>query len=185
MLAGLNPEVDSIGIMTAWNPRSKAAKIEDNERATVRLRRDLRKGGLGRAISIGGMYEDLPEGSLLIPHITREFLLQMCMKYNQSTVIYGEKIDKDGEPGFHFEMLDRDGNIVTETDEPVTGKEEIYDAEKFYSYLKGKTPHQRGRKLRDPMIERTPRDPGPGNRRDREDPGNVPPTRKRFLIPFP
>jgi hypothetical protein len=178
MLAGLDDAVDTIGIISAWNPMGEKKSPKYNEMRTKKLRRDIRKGNLGRAISIGGFYFGASEGSLLIPHITREYLLKLCAKYDQDTVIYGEKVQRNGESEMKFEMLERDGQVRMEMAGPVTGKEEPLHGEESigYSYLRGKTPHPRGKAPRGPE-ERPGREP--------KYHGQVMPfQRKEFMIPF-
>jgi len=211
-LAGLNPRVSQVGIMTAWNPDSTSASPEENAKATKRLLSDLRKHGLGKPISIGGFYEELPEGSFLIPNVTREYMVMMCRKYGQSTVIYGERTGGVDEPGMLYEMVNRKGEVVLEASDPVSGIDELLekrDAEgkekEFwgYSYLRGKTPQPAGKTPKGPneqvrreyekdlALRSKPRKPTRRERgieeriRRREiEPGGVYPAVKPFVIPF-
>jgi len=162
ILKGLDPEVDTVGIMTAWNPQAKTESAEFNRKANAKLLKDLRSHGYG-PIKVGGHFQFIPEGSFLIPNMDRGLLIELCGKYDQWGVVYGEKfVSRDDKVGFRFEMLGEEGQEMTpsKTMFLTSGHEKIDEASTDFSFFKGDRP------------------------KPSKVPGQPPPGPKRFKIPF-
>lgn len=130
-LKGSRERIDTIGIMTAQNPKGEQAKPEFNKEQNKKLINYLRYLSLGH-YHIGGKFAGVKEDSLIINNIDKETLMKLGKHFGQSAVIYGERISED-EVLFYY--LDTESGesptepvsiILTEPDPKVTSREDMY-----------------------------------------------------------
>lgn len=89
ILRGIAPKINTIGFITAENPNGKQQTLSFNKNANLELEKELRLMNLGYH-KIKGNY-GMVEHSYAIPNIKKNELLELGRKYNQETVIFGEK----------------------------------------------------------------------------------------------
>jgi hypothetical protein len=88
MMHGLNPNVDSIGIITAENPwAQKDVSSYENKRRNDKLKGQIVKDKYGY-IPIRGKYGNF-ESPFIIQNISREKLIEYGRTFEQEAVIYG------------------------------------------------------------------------------------------------
>lgn len=137
ILRGVVPSIRSVGILTAENPDGNQETPEFNKRANKELIDDLMKMHLGFH-AIKGKY-GVEENSFLVPNIRYDEVLELGRKYDQESVIFGEKtyMEKDGETytGMVFRL------ILCETGE-IDSERSVFindnDLDDFYSEVKGR-----------------------------------------------
>jgi hypothetical protein len=89
ILRGVVPNVNTIGFITAENPNGKQQTMNFNKEANLNLEKELRLMNLGfhKIKDNYGMIEH----SYAIPNIRKNEILELGKKYEQETVIFGEK----------------------------------------------------------------------------------------------
>jgi len=147
MMMGDVPHIDSLGIMTAQNPRYKTTLDKkdgkpSNKDLNKHLWDHLRTAGYG-PIKTKGKFEGMWEDSFLIPHIAKDEMEVLGRRYGQAVVIWGEKkIADNGNPYFNFEWIefDEDGNAETTQTRPVSvaSFEDIQKRADMFSMIKGR-----------------------------------------------
>jgi hypothetical protein len=136
IMRGDVPSVNTIGILTAENPNANAISKSENEERMLELKEYVRSKGYG-FIKIKGRFNNNNENSLLIPNITKKDTIEFGEKYEQASVIYGEKrFDEDDKAYFHFEYIE-EGVTTDERDVSLAGME-IQNREDFYSMVKSR-----------------------------------------------
>lgn len=129
-LAGLEPNIESIGIITAENPMAQALSRRENKLRNIQLANDLREMGYG-FYQIRGKYGNL-ERPFVIPNIEREDIVNLGEKYGQDSVIWVIKTEK----GSLAELIETHG------DQAVVRSRVILplaaDVDDFYSIYKGR-----------------------------------------------
>ena len=126
-LMGGRESIQTVGILTAENPRGEQASAEFNEEANDKLMGDLRDMNLGYR-RIRGSFGS-KENSLLVPNITREEVVNFGRKYDQVSVIWGSKQDD----GMVFEYIESaDGETKQKRNVVLTG-DDVQSREDFYS----------------------------------------------------
>ena len=115
MMSRSVPIVNTIGIVTANNPRGQAPlptstdrqNRQENDRLNTQLRDDLRCRQY-QPIDCSGKTGDW-ERSLLVPNIRRDDLCALGRKYDQRAVIWGHRsVDDQGYPFFRFQYIQGD-----------------------------------------------------------------------------
>jgi len=132
-LKGARGSINSIGIMTAQNPNGVKAPEEENKKINEEFVKDLRDKGYGY-YHIGGRFEGVDEDSFVINNIDKKTLLSFAVKYNQASVIYGERISDDE---FLFYYLDSSSGesptdpvsmVLTHPNPEVTSRKDMYSS---------------------------------------------------------
>ena len=134
MMQGGVASVDSIGILTAENPYGQEATTQDNSIKMRQLKSQINSMGLG-FIKIGGSYE-MKENSLLVPNISKEQVIEMGLKYEQESVIFGEK--KESQEGYYFEWSYIQGEKTIQNRKISFSGMGIQDRNDFYSLVKSR-----------------------------------------------
>lgn len=135
-LRGLRPNISTVGIVTAENPKAVQASAEYNREKTAELVRYLSdaRHGYRRA---KGKYGNL-ENPVIITNISEGELLAIGARFNQDSVIFGKKVEEKDYTGMKFTMIgtysDNYGEILGESDVFVSRK----DAKDFYTEYKGR-----------------------------------------------
>ena len=134
ILTGKKNDIETVGIMTAWNPKTTQQEKDTNISRQNKLKKELRQSGYN-FIDISGMFE-IPEESILILNIPKQHLIHLGgpKKYNQTSVIYGRKVGRK----MVYDYLE-DGTIIQRMD-IVLGKESdaVKNLTDFFSLIKGK-----------------------------------------------
>ena len=134
ILSGKKNDIETVGIMTAWNPKSTESDEKDNIKNQNRLKSILRKNGYNFIDVIGqfGSTED----SLLIINIPKQHLIKLGSPemFNQSSVIFGKKVGRK----MVYEYLE-DG-VVVERKSIILGKEDeiVKTLKDYFSIIKNK-----------------------------------------------
>jgi hypothetical protein len=143
MLMGDVPHIDTMGIMTAQNPRYKTVlEKPSNKDINKHLWDHLRTASYG-PIKMKGKFEGFWEDSFLIPHIAKEEMEVLGRRYGQAVVIWGEKkVDDNNNPYFNFEWIefDENGNAKITQTKPisVSSFEDIQNRPDMFSMIKGR-----------------------------------------------
>lgn len=83
-------EGDSVGIITAYNPKGIKTPINKNRKLNKLLWNELRAAGYD-PWPIKGKYKGAAEQSFLIPNIERADIIHFAKKYKQEAVIWAKK----------------------------------------------------------------------------------------------
>ena len=126
-LAGRRENVKTVGILTAENPKGEQSSAEFNTKANGELSQDLRRMNLGYR-RIRGSFGS-KENSFLVPNITRDEAVELGRKYDQVSVIWGDK--QDDKMVFQY-IESADGETKQRRDVVLSGPE-IQSREDFYS----------------------------------------------------
>ena len=142
MLWGGVPSINSVGILTAENPQGQQLSPEENNKRMKDLKTTLGTYGF---IDVKGKFRtkegnNLIENSLIIPNLPKETLFWLQKKFEQESVIYGKRKDKNT---FLFEYI-KNGN-TEDKQEVILSKME--GNEEYYSYLP-KTSKKDGEKIK-------------------------------------
>jgi hypothetical protein len=151
MMMGAVDSVNTVGIITAENPFMKKVTPEYNKEYQEKLKTDLKSLKLGY-VQIKGKYEQ-KENPFFVPNIKKDELLKLQKKYNQESVIYGEKKDDKEKMYFKWEFIKIDGNIKIVYSN-ISNKGDILTRDDFYSMVKGK-------KFYIPFFDKNPSDEKP------------------------
>lgn len=129
-LAGLDPNINTLGIVTAENPMAQEIPAAQNKMRNRELAKDIRDQGYG-FYQIGGKYGNI-EKPYVIPNVSINDVANLGKKYEQESVIFVEKTN-DG-------MVAR--LITTMGDTPEVSSKVVLplaqDIEDFYSIYKGR-----------------------------------------------
>lgn len=132
-LTGMVPSIDSFAIITWENPRTTKATPQYNKEANEKLKQILKNGNYGYR-QIKGKYDSV-ENPFMINNIDREYAKELGKQGNQSSIIYGERIEKDGRPVMKFEYL---GLIPEESDQVRYVWRSAQNRDDIYSAYKGR-----------------------------------------------
>lgn len=134
ILSGKRNDIETVGIMTAWNPKTTKTNEKENIRSQNKLKRDLRKHGYN-FIDMVGQFEST-EDSLLIINIPKQHLIHLGSpeKFNQSSVIFGRKV---GRKMIYEYLVD---GLVVERRNIVLGKDNdiVKMLQDYFSIIKNK-----------------------------------------------
>ena len=134
-LSGGEKSINTVGILTSENPMGK--KIPDSENRILRkkLENDLRAMGYGFR-KLVGKYGSI-ENSYFVPNMTKSDVVALGKKYNQDSIIFGNKVESDGKAGMEFSLIFTGDNA-----NPTIKTKEFLaldsSEEDFYSLFKGK-----------------------------------------------
>ena len=105
ILLGMVPSVDTLAILTAWNPNAEELSRAENNQRNKMLFRDLKNAGYG-PIKIKGSFGNF-ERSFMIPNMSKEHTIAAGNDYGQMAVIWGSKTEDDeGNPKIVFEYIE-------------------------------------------------------------------------------
>jgi hypothetical protein len=137
MMLGDIEGVDTLGILTAENPMGNKLKPSENNERQALLMNDLRSLNLG-FIKIKGMYYT-PENSLIIPNISKNMLIELSNKYEQESVIFGEKMYKNNFAYMRFYYIEggqvKNVRNISLSDKSIQNKIDFYSAIKNRKFL--------------------------------------------------
>jgi hypothetical protein len=94
-LAGMESNIDSIGIITAENPMAQKLSKKANRERNQQLAADLRELGYG-FYQVKGKYGNV-EHPFVIPNISKDDIVHLGSKYRQDAIIYVEKTPEGSE----------------------------------------------------------------------------------------
>ena len=130
-IAGLEPGINTIGIVTAEKPMAKPLPPSENKMRNKLLAKDIRELGYG-FYQIGGKYGSY-ENPYVIPNVSYKDITTLGKIYKQESVIFVEKQEGKG-------MLAR--LIYTGKEEPEKRSKVVLPLQKnvedFYSIFKGR-----------------------------------------------
>ncbi len=135
LIHGLVPNVKTIGIITAENPHGKKANPVFNKSMNEKLEKRLREKNLG-FVKVKGKYGN-HENPFFVPNITKDEVLLLGKEYNQTDIIFGEKIEEGNKDGIRFSLIYSDhrmGDIIGQRDVFVDRK----NADDYYTEIKGR-----------------------------------------------
>ena len=131
-LVGERENIYTIGMMTAENPNAQPASREDNAKFNAELEQELRSRVLGYR-KIRGKFGS-EENSFLIPNVGRDEMVELGRKFNQESVIWGQRTTEG--KGFIFEYIESASGQTTNQREVVLFDQDIQSREDFYSQSK-------------------------------------------------
>ena len=129
-IAGLEPNIDSIGIITAENPMAQKHSSKENKVRNSNLAEDLRSLGYG-FYQIQGKYGNI-EHPFVVPNVLKDDIVNLGEKYGQDAIIYVFKT-KTGSVAEMIETHDANKTVVSKVVLPMA-----HDVEDFYSIYKGR-----------------------------------------------
>jgi len=129
ILQGKVASVDTVGFLTGENPMAQKMSSKENRALNKELMAWMRERGYG-PIRIRGRFGN-KERSMIIPNITREDMVEAGKTFNQESVIWGKRTEKDK---FIFEYIEGDKTIqkrdVVLFDKDVQAREDYYSQER-------------------------------------------------------
>jgi len=128
-MKGLVESIDTVGIMTAENPMGEKMSAEYNEYMQSELKGILRDNNYGFH-EVKGKYGNV-ENSLIIPNIGKNFMISLCEKFNQESIIWGEKVEGDK---MRFHYIEQGGSVVESIDEVFVGQD-AQNREDFFTWV--------------------------------------------------
>lgn len=129
-LAGMEPSIDTIGIITAENPRAQKFSRKENRARNRELGAELRKLGYG-FYQIKGKYGNV-EHPFVVQNITKDDIMRLGSKYEQDSVIYVEKTP-EGSAAELIGTADNEYDVRSRVILPLAG-----NVDDFYSIYKGR-----------------------------------------------
>jgi hypothetical protein len=134
-LSGGEKSIDTVGILTSENPMGQQIPESENKPLRKALEKDLRELGLGFR-KLVGKYGSI-ENSYFVPNMSKKDVIALGTKYNQDSIIFGQKKIFNGKPGMEFSLIFTGGTgaptLKTKEFIPLDSSEED-----FYSVFKGK-----------------------------------------------
>ena len=99
MMKGKDPSVNTIGIMSGQNPMAKETSPEKNVQLKNELEGAVSAMGLP-ALRVGGLFEGLPEKSLLILNASMDQMEELNRAFTQWGFVFGDKWNKKDPDSF-------------------------------------------------------------------------------------
>jgi Protein of unknown function (DUF3293) len=130
-IAGLEPNINSLGIVTAENPMAKHLPSQENKKRNKNLSKDLRGLGYG-FYQIEGKYGNI-EKPFVIPNIKLEDLIKLGRQYKQESVIFVQKQEEKGMLTRLIYIYGEQPEVVSKVVIPING-----NPEDFYSSYKNR-----------------------------------------------
>lgn len=127
-LAGMESDINTVGIITAENPEAKKIEPKRNKVRNKDLAEELNKLGYD-FYQLGGRYGDV-EKPYVVPNISKKDLVKLGSEYDQDSVIFVKEIDGGSEAEL-IETLNGNYSIRAKVTLPF-----VQDAEEFYSIYK-------------------------------------------------
>lgn len=129
-LAGMEPAIDTIGIVTAENPMAQKLTSKQNRQRNRQLAEELRELGYG-FYQVSGKYGNV-ERPFVIPNISKDDLMRLGAAYEQDSVIFVEKTPE----GSMAELIETHGDNMTVKSRVILPLAQ--DVEDFYTLYKGR-----------------------------------------------
>ena len=126
--------IDTVGILTAENPKGKPASKKFNQAKMAELKTQLRSMGLGFH-RIAGKYGS-KENSLFVPNITKEQLISLGLEFDQESVIFGEK--HETQDGYYMSWSYIAGSSTLQTRDISYSGKDVQDRDDFFSAIKNR-----------------------------------------------
>jgi hypothetical protein len=147
MMGAVN-SINSVGIVTAENPMAQELSSEENNKLNNQIKQYLKDLSLGYQ-QIKGKYGNL-EHPFLIQNISKENIINLGRKYNQESIVYGEKQEYKDRVYFKWEIITLfpTPNVEETTYSNISGTE-VDKEDDFYSIIKG-------RKFKLPFYDENP-----------------------------
>ena len=137
IMMGSVDRINSVGIITAENPMGQETDKKINLESQAKLKDDIRKLGYG-FIQMKGTYGNT-ENPFFIPNISKEDLIKLGQKYNQESIIYGEKESDESKVYFKWNYIEsNNGKIISSVYKNISNDRDIQSREDFYSAVKGR-----------------------------------------------
>lgn len=130
-LKGSRERINTIGIMTAQNPKGERADPEFNKQQNKKLSATLKQKKLGH-YHIGGKFAGIKENSYVINNVDKQTLIKLGKLFDQSAVIYGKRIGEDEILFYYIDVESGESPtepvsmVLTEPDPEVTSREDMY-----------------------------------------------------------
>ena len=123
MMKGKDPKVNTIGIMSGQNPMAKETSPEKNTQLKNELEEAVSSMGLP-ALRVGGLFEGLPEKSLLILNPSLDQMEELNRAFTQWGFVFGDKWNKKDPDSFIiFKLFEVDYDSPTGFGSAQRGKE--------------------------------------------------------------
>lgn len=135
IMMGAVDTVDTVGIITAENPMGQAAPKSYNMEMQNKLKQDIRSLNLG-FIQMTGSY-GTKESPFIIPNINKQDLIKLAEKYNQESVIFGDK-EFDGENNYFRWDYVEGGKPLSTVYKNISNDRDVESREDFFSAVKGR-----------------------------------------------
>lgn len=129
-LAGLEPSIDTVGIITAENPMAQKFSPKQNKLRNQELAEELRELGYGY-YQVRGKYGNV-EKPLVVPNITKDDIMRLGSAYEQDSVIFVQKTPK----GSIAELIETHGDNYSVKSRVILPLAQ--DVEDFYTTYKGR-----------------------------------------------
>lgn len=129
-LAGMEPSIDSVGIITAENPKAQELPASENRERNKDLARELRNLGYG-FYQVRGKYGNV-EKPFVIPNVSKDDVMKLGAQYDQDSIIYVEKTP-EGSKAELIGTADNEYDIKSQVILPLAT-----DVTDFYSLYKGR-----------------------------------------------
>lgn len=132
IVRGQKESIYQFGIMTAENPRGKAADPSFNNKANAELEAELQRRGYGYS-GIGGKFGGSKENSFLIRNIPYHEMVELGYKFKQEAVIFATKKKDDPFMTFIYVDTTTPSGTIGDKKEVVLSDENVQSREDFYS----------------------------------------------------
>jgi hypothetical protein len=132
VVRGQKESIYQFGIMTAENPRGKAADASFNNNANAELEAELQRRGYGYS-GIGGKFGGSKENSFLIRNIPYHEMVELGYKFKQEAVIFATKKKDDPFMTFIYVDTTTPSGTIGDKKEVVLSDENVQSREDFYS----------------------------------------------------
>lgn len=129
-LAGMEPSIDTVGIITAENPMAQKFSPEQNNKRNKDLADELRALGYG-FYQVKGKYGNA-EKPFVIPNVSKDDIMKLGKIFEQDAVIFVEKTPE----GSVAEMIETHGDHASVKSRVILPI--ATDAEDFYTQYKGR-----------------------------------------------
>jgi len=129
-LAGMEPSIDTIGIITAENPMAQKLTPKQNRERNRELAEELRELGYG-FYQVSGRYGNV-ERPFVVPNITKDDIMRLGSAFEQDSVIFVEKTPE----GSMAELIETHGDNMTVKSRVILPLAQ--DVEDFYTLYKGR-----------------------------------------------
>lgn len=129
-LAGMEPKIDSIGIITAENPMAQQLPAAKNKMRNKQLAQEIRGLGYG-FYQIQGKYGNI-ERPYVVPNISKKDIVKLGVRHEQDSVIFVQKTTE----GSLAELIETHGNHTSVKSKAILPL--ANDVEDFFSIYKGR-----------------------------------------------
>lgn len=153
MMMGDMPHVNQVAILTAQNPQGQKSDAETNNKLNKQLFRDIKNGNFipiriknstpfpfspARIEKIKGKFDGTEEDSFFVPHMDRRTVVALGQRYNQASVIWGEKkTDENGNPYFQFSYINASTGETENQRNVTVATSDVQKRHDYYSQIGG------------------------------------------------